>query len=77
MVAASYPIESVQFVAGGINVGYIIGGDNIGATVVSPPYATVWDSTTAADGSHMLYAVTKDIAGNYKTASVLVIVKNK
>jgi hypothetical protein len=77
MVAASYPIESVQFVAGGINVGYIIGGDNIAPAVMSPPYATVWDSTTTADGAHMLHAVAKDIAGNYKTTSILVIVKNK
>jgi hypothetical protein len=77
MVSVSYPIESVQFVAGGINAGYIIGGHNIGAAVVSPPYATVWDSTTVGDGSHMLHAVAKDIAGNYKIASVLVIVKNK
>jgi hypothetical protein len=76
-VAVSYAVESVQFVVGGINVGYIIGGNNVGSAVVSPPYATVWDSTTVTDGSYMLHAVAKDIAGNYKTTSVFVIVKNK
>jgi hypothetical protein len=77
MVAISYPVESVQFVVGGINVGYIIGGNNVGSAIVSAPYATVWDSTTVADGSYMLHAVVKDIAGNYKTTSVFVVVKNK
>jgi hypothetical protein len=76
-MAVSYPLESVQFIFGGINVGYIIGGENIGSAVVSPPYATVWDSMTVVDGSYMIHAMAKDIAGNYKTTSVLVIVKNK
>lgn len=73
----SYAVTSVQFVIGGIDVGYLIGGANIGLAIMSPPYETTWDSTTVADGSYMLHAVAKDVVGNYKIASVIVIVANK
>jgi hypothetical protein len=59
------------------NVQFIIGGDNVGSAVTSPPYATVWDSTRVGDGSYTLYAVAQDTSGNYMTSSVRVTVKNK
>jgi hypothetical protein len=59
------------------NVQFIIAGKNVGPALLSPPYTTVWDSTTVADGSYTLYAVALDTSGNYGKSSIHVIVKNK
>ena len=59
------------------NVQFIIGGKNVGSAPTSPPYATVWDSTTVTDGSYTLYAVAQDTSGNYNTSSIRITVKNK
>ena len=53
------------------------GSLTIGATLTSPPYDTVWDSTRVSDGSYMLHAVAKYTSGNYRSSSVFVTVKNK
>jgi hypothetical protein len=58
-------------------VQFIIAGKKVGSALISPPYATVWDSTTLADGSYTLYAVAQDTAGNYGTSSVHITVKNR
>jgi hypothetical protein len=59
------------------NVQFIVAGKNAGSVVTSPPYATVWDSTTVPDGSYTLYAVAQDTSGNYNTSSVRISVRNK
>jgi hypothetical protein len=59
------------------NVQFIVAGKTVGSVVTSPPYATVWDSTTVPDGPYTLYAVAQDTSGNYKTSSVRITVKNK
>src|SRR5207248_7791079 len=43
----------------------------------SSPYSVSWDSTTAANGAHMLTAVARDAAGNKTTsAAVSVAISN-
>jgi hypothetical protein len=59
------------------NVQFIVAGKYVGPAVLSPPYTTVWDSTTVADGSYTVYAVAQDTSGNYGTSSSHIIVKNK
>jgi hypothetical protein len=66
--ADNVAIASVQFIVAGVK---------IGPALTSSPYEIEWDSTTLADGSYTLYAVAQDTAGNYGTAAVHVIVKNK
>jgi hypothetical protein len=46
------------------NVQFFLAGKKIGSAVTSPPYATVWDSMTVADGSYTLYVVAQDTSGN-------------
>ena len=59
------------------NVRFFLAGKKIGSTVTSPPYATVWDSTTVADGFYALIVVAQDTSGNTENSWVLVTVKNK
>jgi hypothetical protein len=46
---------------------------NIGSEDTSSPYATTWDSTNVADGTHTLVAVARDGAGNFATSSTITI----
>jgi hypothetical protein len=57
-------------------VQFIVAGSKIGSAITSPPYETVWDSTTVADGAYTLYAVAQDTSGNYWTSSVHFTVRN-
>ena len=59
------------------NVQFFLAGKKIGSAVASPPYATVWDSMTVADGSYTLYVVAQDTSGNSENSWVHVTVKNK
>lgn len=45
-------------------------------TDAAAPYGCAWDTTTVADGSHVLKAVARDAAGNTSTATVTVTVAN-
>jgi len=50
---------------------------NIGSEITVAPYTTTWDSTSITIyGSHTLYAVARDAAGNYATSTVSVNVDN-
>ncbi len=49
---------------------------NIGSAITSSPYTTTWNSTGVSDGSHTLYAVAEDTAGNYATSSEGITVRN-
>ena len=53
-----------------------VDGANIGSAITSSPYTTTWDSTGVGDGTHTLYAVAEDIAGNYATSSISITVRN-
>jgi hypothetical protein len=62
---------------GVVGVQFKLDGANLGAEVTSAPYSIIWDSTTAANGSHALTAVARDAAGNQTTsASVSVTTSN-
>jgi len=49
-------------------VQFKLDGANLGAEVTTPPYAVTWNTTTTADGGHVLTAVARDAAGNRATA---------
>jgi hypothetical protein len=66
--SGAIPVASVQF---------IVAGKNVGLAVTSPPYETVWDSTTVVDGAYTVFAVAQDTAGNSEIAIVQIVVKNK
>jgi hypothetical protein len=55
-------------------VQFLIDGANFSAEITAPPYTTVWNSTTVADGAHTVAATARDAAGNRAT-SVPVAVK--
>jgi hypothetical protein len=85
-VAMTSPVEAA-IVSGNVtlsasasdNVGVVglqfkIDGVNLGAEVTSGSFNYVWNSSTAANGPHVVTAVARDAAGNQRTASVLTVV---
>jgi hypothetical protein len=62
---------------GVVGVQFLLDSANLGAEVTMPPYAVIWDTTTAGSGAHTLSAVARDAAGNLGTsAGVPVTVAN-
>jgi hypothetical protein len=58
-------------------VQFKLDGVNLGAEVTTPPYNVTWNTTTTADGTHVLTAVARDAAGNVATSTgVTVTVAN-
>ena len=58
-------------------VQFKVDGANLGAEVTTAPYGVTWNTTTTADGAHVLTAVARDAAGNVATsAGVTVTVAN-
>ncbi|MGE3508670.1 MAG: LamG-like jellyroll fold domain-containing protein [Vicinamibacterales bacterium] len=53
-------------------VQFAVDGQPLGPEDTSSPYATTWDSTTAAVGSHTIQAIARDAAGNRATATATV-----
>jgi Bacterial Ig domain/Glucodextranase, domain B/Abnormal spindle-like microcephaly-assoc'd, ASPM-SPD-2-Hydin/Fibronectin type III domain len=49
-------------------VQFKLDGANLGAEVTTSPYAVTWNTTTIADGDHVLTAVARDAAGNRATS---------
>src|SRR5205823_3984489 len=45
-------------------VQFLLDGAPLGTEATSAPYAVVWDTRSAASGSHVLSAVARDFAGN-------------
>ena len=82
--AAGTTVTSTVVVSGSAtdNVGvagvqFKLDGANLGAEVTTPPYAVTWNTTTTADGGHVLTAVARDAAGNRATSpGVTVTVAN-
>ncbi len=50
-------------------VQFRLNGVNLGAEDTAAPYSFSWNTTTAANGSHMLAAVARDAAGNRTTSA--------
>lgn len=62
---------------GVVGLQFQIDGANFSAEITAPPYTTIWNSTTVADGAHTVSAVARDAAGNRATsAAVSVKVSN-
>ena len=58
-------------------VQFRLDGANLGSEDTTSPYSVAWDTTQTNDGSHLLTAVARDLAGNTTTsASITVTVAN-
>ncbi len=64
-VAVSATASNTNGIAG---VQFKLDGTNLGAEKTTAPYATTWDTTQVANGSHVLTAVARDTAGNQATS---------
>lgn len=62
--------------SGVVGVQFKVGATNIGTEDTSSPYTASWDTTAISDGVHTLYAVARDVAGNYATSSISITVLN-
>lgn len=58
---------------GVVGVQFGIDSANYGAEITAPPYTTVWNSTTVADGAHTINAVARDAAGNRASSAVITV----
>jgi hypothetical protein len=59
------------------SVQFTLDGAALGAVDTTAPYGMLWDSTTAANGTHLIGAVARDAAGNTTVATaVSVLVSN-
>src|SRR2546426_10039207 len=58
---------------GVVGVQFILDGTNLGAEVMTAPYAVTWNTTTALNGSHSLTAVARDAAGNQTISSTVAV----
>jgi chitodextrinase len=62
---------------GVVGVQFKMDGNNLGAEATAAPYTISWNTTTAANGAHVLTATARDAAGNTTTSSVVnVMVSN-
>lgn len=50
-------------------VQFQLDGAKLGVELTAPPYTLTWNTTTTADGSHVLSAVARDAAGNLATST--------
>ena len=51
-------------------------GINIGSEDTTYPYSIIWNSTTVADGIHILSAVARDSSGNITTVTKNIMISN-
>jgi hypothetical protein len=58
---------------GVVGVQFGVDGSNYAAEITVPPYTTVWNSTTVADGPHTINAVARDAAGNRASSAVITV----
>ena len=56
---------------GVVGVQFLLDGNNLGAELTAIPYSILWDSTTAANGTHTLAATARDAAGNRATSTAV------
>ncbi|HKE85963.1 MAG TPA: DNRLRE domain-containing protein [Vicinamibacterales bacterium] len=54
---------------GVVGVQFKLDGSNLGSEVARSPYATTWNTTSAANGTHSITAVARDAAGNVRTSA--------
>ncbi|MBI4056572.1 MAG: right-handed parallel beta-helix repeat-containing protein [Elusimicrobia bacterium] len=75
--------ESVQISAqssddtGVVGVQFKLDGNNLGVEVTTAPFSILWNTTSTANGSHVITATARDAAGNIATSSpIQVTVEN-
>jgi ribosomal protein L11 len=62
---------------GVVGVQFTLDGVNVGTERTAAPYELTWNSTTVANGAHVVAAIARDAAGNSSTAaSVSITVYN-
>jgi hypothetical protein len=61
---------------GVVGVSFRLDGVSLGAEDKTAPYSVSWNTTTTANGSHVLTASARDAAGNTSTATATVTVAN-
>jgi pectate lyase len=54
-------------------VQFMINGSRVGAEVTAAPFTVSWNSTTVANGSHLLTAVARDATGNRTVSAAAVV----
>jgi hypothetical protein len=57
-------------------VQFKVDGNNIGVELLTPPYSTVFDTTTLMNGTHSITALGRDGANNRTATSITVTVNN-
>jgi hypothetical protein len=62
---------------GVVGVRFQIDGVNLGPEDPTAPYTTSWDTAGVANGSHVVKAIARDLAGNRGAASATVTVSNQ
>ncbi|HTM11099.1 MAG TPA: Ig-like domain-containing protein [Verrucomicrobiae bacterium] len=61
---------------GVVGVQFKLDGVNLGSEDTAAPYSVFWDTTTAANSSHVLTAVARDAAGNSATSTAVAVTVN-
>jgi hypothetical protein len=61
---------------GVVGVRFRVDGATLGGEDQTPPYATTWDTHLVANGTHVVKATARDLAGNVDEDSVSVTVSN-
>ncbi len=54
-------------------VQFMVDGVNVGSEVSTSPYSLLWNSATAANGTHTISARARDFSGNATTSAVVTI----
>jgi hypothetical protein len=77
LVSGTIPVQADATDNIGVaGVQFTLDGASLGTEDPAPPYATIWNTATTADGLHTVAAVARDAAGNTASASVKVTVDN-
>lgn len=61
---------------GVVGIQFKLDGTNLGAEDTISPYSVSWNTTTVANGSHILTAVARDAAGNATTSAAVSVTVN-
>lgn len=62
-----------QTTSGVAGVQFKLDGINLGSELTTVPYSGVWDTVGVSNGTHIIVAVARDVAGNIATSSNVVI----
>jgi hypothetical protein len=76
-IIGSVNVTVNAFSAAGIaSVQYLLDGSNLGSAVTAAPYTYSWDTTTVANGNHVLSAIATDTIGQSTTSATVAVTLN-